>query len=54
METNSHAKCCEILLTAGSFFWVVHFPCIALIAFLGLFWDMDYFSFGSHLYGKGP
>lgn len=49
----THPECCGILFTAGSLFWVTHFPCMALIAFSDLSWDVDYFAFVSHLSGKG-
>lgn len=48
-----HAECHGVLFTAGSFFWVVHFPCMAEIAFSDISGDVDYFAFVSHLYGKG-
>lgn len=45
--------CLEVLFAAGGFFWVVHFPGLALIAFSDISGDMDYFAFVSHLSAKG-
>lgn len=50
----AHTEGRGILFAAGSFFWVVHFPGMALIAFSDISRDVDYFAFVSHLYGKGP
>lgn len=49
----AHTECCRILFAAGRFFWTVHFPGMAVIAFSDLSRDVDYFAFVSHLYGKG-
>lgn len=45
--------CLEVPFAAGGFFWVAHFPGLALIAFSDISGDLDYFAFVSHLSAQG-
>lgn len=54
MNQFVYTECHGILVAASSFFWVVHFPGMALITFSAVSRDMDYFAFVSHLSGRAP